>query len=177
VLAARVNAGPLADDHWLHDPEVGGGRLLGEGCHFIDLLAHLAGDRITSVHATATPQPGRPLECSDDVAAVLHFAHGGVATLTYAGGGDPRLPKERVEAFGAGLSAVLDDFRRLELFQEGKRRVHKGRQDKGHSAQAERFVRAVRGDTEAPSAESYLASSRATLALVESLHTGLPAEP
>jgi predicted dehydrogenase/threonine dehydrogenase-like Zn-dependent dehydrogenase len=174
VLAVRINAGPLPDDHWLHDPEVGGGRLLGEGCHFVDLLGHLAADRIASVHATARTQPGRPLDCSDEVAAVFRFARGGVATLAYAGGGDPRLPKERFEVFGAGLAAVLDDFRRLELFRGGKRRVHKSRQDKGHAAQAAHFVRAVRGEVEPPPAETYFASTRATLALVESLRTGMP---
>jgi predicted dehydrogenase len=177
VLTARVNAGPLPDDHWLHDPEAGGGRILGEGCHFVDVLAHLAADRITSVHATAKAQPDRPLECSDEVVAVFRFAGGGVATLAYSGGGDTRLPKERIEVFGGGLSAVLDDFRRLEVFRAGKRQVHKGRQDKGHAAQAEHFVRAVRGEVEAPSAESYFASTRATLALVESLRTAVPVEP
>jgi predicted dehydrogenase len=177
VLTARVNAGPLPADHWLHDPEAGGGRLLGEGCHFVDLLAHLAADRIASVHATARSQPGRPLECSDEVVAVLRLANGGVATLAYTGGGDPRLPKERFEAFGGGLSAVLDDFRRLELLRGGKRHVQKGRQDKGHGAQAEHFVRAVRGQSEAPPAAGYFASTRATLALVESLRSGMPVEP
>jgi polar amino acid transport system substrate-binding protein len=177
VLAVRVNAGPLPADHWLHDQEVGGGRLLGEGCHFVDLLGLLAADRIVSVHATARPQPGRPLECSDELAAVMRFENGGVGTLVYAGGGDPRLPKERVEAFGAGLSAVLDDFQRLELFRGGKRRVEKGRQDKGHATQAENFVRAVRGEVEAPPVETYFASTRATLALAESIRSGMPVEP
>jgi predicted dehydrogenase/NADPH:quinone reductase-like Zn-dependent oxidoreductase len=176
VLTARINAGPLAEDHWLHDPEAGGGRLLGEGCHFVDLLAHLASDTIASVHATARVQPGRPLECSDEVVALFRMASGGVATLVYAGGGDPRLPKERIEAFGGGLSAVLDDFRRLELYRGGKRRLSKGRQDKGHTAQAEHFVRAVRGQVEAPPAEGYFASTRATLAVVESLRSGMPVE-
>jgi predicted dehydrogenase/threonine dehydrogenase-like Zn-dependent dehydrogenase len=177
LLAVRVNAGPLPGDHWLHDPELGGGRLLGEGCHFVDLLGFLAADRIASVHATARPQAGRPLECSDELVATVRFANGSVATLAYTGGGDPRLPKERVEAFGGGLSAVLDDFRRLELLRGGKRRVHKGRQDKGHAAQAEHFVRAVRGEVEPPPAETYFASTRATLALVESLRSGMPVEP
>jgi predicted dehydrogenase len=143
----------------------------------VDLLAHLAADRITSVHATGKAQPGRPLECSDEVVAVFRFAEGGVATLAYSGGGDPRLPKERVEAFGGGLSAVLDDFRRLELFRAGKRHVEKQRQDKGHAALAEHFVRAVRGEVEAPAAETYFDSTRATLALVESLRSGMPVEP
>ena len=75
VLTMRVNAGPLPDDHWLHDPQEGGGRLLGEGCHFVDLLATLAGSRPLSAHALAVPQPGRPIECSDSFSAHIRF-HG-----------------------------------------------------------------------------------------------------
>ena len=110
VLSMRVNAGPLADDHWLHDPEDGGGRLLGEGCHFVDLLCHLAGSPAVSGHAVAVPQPGRPIECSDSFTAHIRFGNA-VGTLVYSGGGDPRLPKERLEVFGGGVAAVLDDFR------------------------------------------------------------------
>jgi predicted dehydrogenase/threonine dehydrogenase-like Zn-dependent dehydrogenase len=174
ALAARVNAGPLPSDHWLHDPEVGGGRLLGEGCHFVDLLAHLAGSPPVSVHAFAAPEQERPLECSDDFVASLRFADGTVASLTYTGHGDARLAKERIEAFWSGSAAVLDDFRRLELYCAGKRTIVKQRQDKGHRAEIEAFVRAASGLEEPPSPESYVASTRATLALADSLRRGLP---
>jgi predicted dehydrogenase len=173
-LLVRVNAGPLPDDHWLHDPDEGGGRLLGEGCHFIDLLGHLARAPVVSVHAFATPHPRRPLECADDFTVTIRFAHGAIGTLVYSGSGDPRLPKERVEAFGGGVAAALDDFRRLEVFRGGKRSVTKIRQDKGHRAELARFVAAVRGEAEAPDPASFLGSTRATLAAVESLRTGVP---
>ena len=113
VLSMRVNAGPLPADHWLHDPEDGGGRLLGEGCHFVDLLATSQAREALAAHAVAAPQPGRPIECSDSFSAHIRFATG-VGTLVYSGGGDPKLPKERLEAFGGGVSAVLDDFRTLD---------------------------------------------------------------
>jgi predicted dehydrogenase/threonine dehydrogenase-like Zn-dependent dehydrogenase len=176
VLLARVNAGPLAEDHWLHDPEEGGGRLLGEGCHFVDLLAHLAGAPPLAVQAAAVPSALRPLECSDGIVATLRFGNGSVGTLLYSGGGDTRLPKERVEVFGGGLSAVLDDFRRLELYRSGRRELVKRRQDKGHRAEIAHFVQAVKGEVEAPDVESYLSSTRATLALAESLRTGSSVE-
>jgi polar amino acid transport system substrate-binding protein len=176
VLAVRVNAGPLPGGHWLHDPEDGGGRLLGECCHFVDLLADLAGSAPVVAHACATPISDRPLECSDSIAATLRFADGSVASLVYAGNGDPGLPKERIEAFGGGLAAVLDDFRRLELYRSGKRRVVKQTQDKGHRAEVERFVAAAAGREEPPPVESYLVSTRATIALAEALRTGLPVE-
>jgi len=176
TLLARVNAGPLPADHWAHDPEDGGGRLIGEGCHFVDLLSYLSGGPTVVVHALAVPHPQRPLECSDEVVATLRFGNGGVGTLVYTGGGDPRLPKERIEAFGGGLAAVLDDFRRLELSRGGKRRVTKQRQDKGHKAELARFLAAVRGEAEAPAVSTYLDSTRATLALVDSLRDGSAVE-
>ena len=176
VLLARVNAGPLPEDHWLNDPEEGGGRLLGEGCHFVDLLAHLAGAPPLGVQAVGVPSAQRPLECSDGIVATLRFGNGSVGTLLYSGGGDTRLPKERIEAFGGGLSAVLDDFRCLELYRGGKRELVKQRQDKGHRAEIAYFVQAVRGEVEAPDAASYFSSTRATLALAESLRTGSSVE-
>jgi predicted dehydrogenase/threonine dehydrogenase-like Zn-dependent dehydrogenase len=174
VLTMRVNAGPLSDDHWLHDPQEGGGRLIGEGCHFVDLLATLAGSRALSVHALAVPQPGRPIECSDSLSAHIRF-HGAVANLIYTGGGDTRLPKERLEVFGGGVAMVLDDFRRLEVYRAGKRRVWKSSQDKGHRAEVARFLAMVRGEAPA-AADTYLASTRLTLALAESTRTGKPVE-
>jgi len=171
ALLARVNAGPLNHEHWMLNPEEGG-RLLGEGCHFVDLLSHLAGADVVSVGAMASPQGQQPLECSDDVVATFEFANGSVATLVYSGGGDTRLPKERIEAFGGGISAVLDDFRRLELYVGGKRTTVKGRQDKGHRAQLAHFVEAVSGRIAPPSVDSYLASTRATLAVVDSIRSG-----
>jgi predicted dehydrogenase len=177
VLLARINAGPLPDDHWLNDLDEGGGRLLGEGCHFVDLLADLAGAPTVAVHALAVSEPDRPIEASDGIVATLRFASGAVGTLLYSGRGDPRLPKERIEAFGGGLAAVLDDFRRLEVWKGGRRTLTKRRQDKGHRAEVAHFVRAVRGEVEPPPASSYLDSTRATVALVESLLTGLPLDP
>ncbi|MEY2441560.1 MAG: hypothetical protein QOJ46_986, partial [bacterium] len=172
VVVARVNAGPLPADHWLHDPVEGGGRLLGEGCHFVDLVAELAGAPAVEVQAFAVAQPQRPLECSDELTAQLRFANGSIGTVIYTGAGDSKLPKERIEVFGGGIAAVIDDFRRLELVRGGRREVVKGRQDKGHRAEVERFVRAAAGEEPAPSLEGYVASTRATLALAESLRTG-----
>jgi predicted dehydrogenase len=170
VLSVRVNAGPLADDHWLHDPEDGGGRLLGEGCHFVDLLAMLAGSPAVAAHAVAVPQTARPVECSDSFTAHVRFANA-VGTLVYSGGGDPKLPKERIEVFGGGTAAVLDDFRSLVVHRGGQRERWRSPQDKGHRAEVAAFVAALRG-VEPPSVASYLASSRLTLRLTESLRTG-----
>jgi len=157
----------------LRDSEEGGGRLLGEGCHFVDLLIDLAGSPPTSAYAAAVTVPGRAVDQSDDIAAIVRFPGGAVGTLLYSGSGDPGLSKERVEAYGGGFAAVIDDFRRLELYRSGKRVVIKSRQDKGHAAEIAAFVRAVRGKGEIPSAQSYCDSTRATLALVDSLRAGV----
>jgi predicted dehydrogenase len=122
------------------------------------------------------PQAGRPIECSDSVTGHVRFATA-VGTLVYSGGGDPRLPKERLEAFGAGTAVVLDDFRRLEIVRAGKRETVKGAQDKGHRAEVAAFLQAARGEAEPPDAASYLASTRLTLALAESLRTGVAVSP
>jgi predicted dehydrogenase len=174
ALLVRVNAGPLPEDHWLHDSELGGGRLIGEGCHFVDLLAHVARARVTSVYGAAVPHPDRPIDCSDDLVGTFRFEGGSVGTLVYSGSGDTRLPKERVEAFGGGVAAIIDDFRRLEIYRHGKHSLHKSRQDKGHRAEIGRFVSVLRGTADAPDADTYFASSRTTLALAESLRSGQP---
>ena len=171
VLTMRVNAGPLADDHWLHDPQEGGGRLLGEGCHFVDLLATLAGGFAVHAHASAVPQRGRPLECSDSFSGQIRFPHA-VADLVYSGSGDTGLPKERLEVLGGGISAVLDDFCRLDVYRGGRRKTWRSRRDKGHRATIARFLAAVRAEVEAPRAETYLASTELTFALADSLRTG-----
>jgi polar amino acid transport system substrate-binding protein len=172
TLVVRVNAGPLPDEHWLNDQEEGGGRLLGEGCHFVDLLVHLADSAPVSAYAVAVPYAGRTLEQSDDIVGTLRFANGAVGALIYSGSGDRRLPKERIEAFGGGVAAVIEDFRSLQLYRGGKRTVFKSRQDKGHRAGIALFLQAVRGNAEAPAVETYLSSTRATLALAESLRIG-----
>jgi predicted dehydrogenase len=176
VISVRVNAGPLPAEHWLNDLQEGGGRLLGEACHFVDLIAHLAPGRIVSVYAYAVPDLERPPEASDSVAALLRFDSGSIGSLVYTGAGHPRLPKERVEAHCGGVSAVIDDFRRLEVFAGAKRTEAKQVQNKGHGRQIERWVAAASGRARAPAPGTYLASTRATLALADSLRTGLPVE-
>jgi predicted dehydrogenase len=174
IITIRVNAGPLPADHWLHDLEDGGGRLIGEACHFVDLIAHLAPGRIASVHAYAAPNLERAIEASDSIAAILLFDSGSVGSLVYTGAGNPALPKERIEAHWGGVSAVVDDFRSLEVFAHGKRTRTKQAQDKGHARQIQHWLAAVSGSEVAPPPETYIASTRATLGLAESLRTGEP---
>lgn len=172
TFSIRVNAGPLPDAHWLHDPEEGGGRLIGEGCHFVDLAAHLGRAPVMRVHAFAAPQPTRSIECSDTLVATLQLGNGAVASLVYSGGGSPKLAKERIEALAGGVALVLDDFQRLEVYGHARPRVVRTKQDKGHRATIARFLQAVAGTAELPPMSGYLDAMRATLALADSLRTG-----
>jgi predicted dehydrogenase/threonine dehydrogenase-like Zn-dependent dehydrogenase len=176
AMHCRVNAGYLPPTHWLHDPEVGGGRMVGEGCHFVDLLAHLAGAPPIEIFAQALPDAGRYRQ--DNLTVQIRFTSGSLAVLQYLANGDKSVPKERIEVLGAGGVAVIDDFRRATLTRDGKTHKLGGRfatQDKGHRAEVAVFVDAVRtgGPSPIPFGE-LLASMRATFAVVESLRSGRP---
>jgi predicted dehydrogenase len=172
VVVVRVNAGRLADDHWLNDPKDGGGRLLGEGCHFVDLITHLVGAPATAVQAFSAAAPGTAPELAQSFVAQLRCANGAAGSIIYSSEGDRRLPKERVEVFRGGVAAVLEDFRLLEVYDGGKKRSLRGA-DKGHRSEMDAFLKAVRERTfDRHLLDSYLDSTRATLALADSLRSG-----
>jgi len=143
VAHYRVNAGYLPPQHWLHDPAQGGGRIVGEACHFIDFLAFLVGQIPQTVSAVALPDSGRYHE--DNVALTFEFPDGSLGSVTYLANGDRAFPKERIEVFSAGQVAVLDDFRSLELVRDGRRSIKRSRlrQDKGHRAEWQSFAKAI----------------------------------
>ena len=173
VIQCRVNAGFIPSSHWTQDMEQGGRRILGEVCHFVDLVAFLAGHQITSVEASLTPNLGR--YCDDDLVATLHFADGSLATISYVASGDKAFSKERLEVFGGGSVAVLDDYRSLETSRGGSRRVLRSRlrQDKGHRGEWQAFSEAIRSGGISPIPfEQLVNSTLATLKLVESAACG-----
>jgi predicted dehydrogenase/threonine dehydrogenase-like Zn-dependent dehydrogenase len=135
-VVIRVNAGRLPDDHWTNDPQEGGGRLLGEGCHFVDLACWLVGAVPTTVQATIQPLESETLQTAQRFLVSLGFPNGSLATVLYTDQGASGLAKEYVEAHSGGRSGVLHDFRRLELFDgRSREEVRERRQDKGHRAQ------------------------------------------
>lgn len=167
----RVNAGPLPPYHWLLDPARGGGRIIGEGCHFIDYLIFLVGAAPVSVSAVALPVDGGNLQ--DNVQVTLRFSDGSVGTLSYLSNGDRSLPKERLEVFCGGKVAVLDDFRALDLTTNGSTRGIRTNQDKGHRSIWQAYLASLRAGGAPPVAyEQLLAGARATFAAVHSLETG-----
>ncbi len=139
----RVNA-PLAADHWLNDPRVGGGRILGEACHMIDFANWLCG---TPIRVMAAALPAPPTVGSVESATItVEYANGSVATVLYSGVGAGAMPKERVEVLRGGRSWVLDDFRALTAWGAGGEETEAARaQDKGHAELMRRVLAACRG--------------------------------
>jgi predicted dehydrogenase/threonine dehydrogenase-like Zn-dependent dehydrogenase len=159
-----VNAGAIPADHWTQDPNVGGGRIIGEGCHFIDLLRFLAGDKITGKEISVM-QEGQ----SDTVTIHLSFADGSIGTVHYFANGSKSFPKERLEVFASGRILQLDNFRTLKGYGwPGFKKMNLWRQDKGQKSCAAAFVRAIKEGTQSPIAfEELLEVSRVTIELAE----------
>ena len=139
AFVMTVNAGAIPAEHWTQDREVGGGRIVGEGCHFIDLLRFLAGERITAVRTNTMDSPS-----ADSVSIELRFADGSIGTVHYLANGSKSFPKERVEVFAQGRVLQLDNYRRLTGFGwPGFKKMNLWSQDKGQKACAAAFVQAV----------------------------------
>lgn len=144
ICQMTVNAGAVPNDHWTQDAAVGGGRIVGEACHFIDLLRFLAGAPVASFDVSGLDRPGGP-ERMDNAALTLRFENGSLGVITYLANGHRRFPKERLEVFCAGRVLVLDNFRRLSGFGwPGFRGMRLWRQDKGQRACAEAFLNTIR---------------------------------
>jgi predicted dehydrogenase/threonine dehydrogenase-like Zn-dependent dehydrogenase len=170
----RVNAGSIPSTHWVHDPETGGGRIVGEVCHFVDFLIFIIGSLPVSVFANALTTGDDP---PDSVSVNITFANGAIGTITYVSGGDKAFSKERVEIIGDGRVAALDDFRILEMVRHGRRKEIKSRmrQDKGHVGEWQAFAKAIIEGGVAPiSLREIEAGMLATLAIEESLRQNAP---
>jgi predicted dehydrogenase len=169
----RVNANVLPLDHWLMDPEVGGGRIIGEACHFIDFLTFLVGENPVEVSTQGLPDQGKYRE--DNVVMNFSFPDGSIGVISYLANGDKSYPKEYLEVFSSGQIAVLDDWRKLELVSKGRRKVkrHFLSQDKGHKDAWLAFQDAVKQKNGPPIPyEQLIGVSEAAFAAVESLRTG-----
>ena len=171
----RVNAGFLPLSHWLHDPLTGGGRLVGEGCHFIDFLCFLTGQAPVKVNVTGMPDNGKYHQ--DNLNITLEFPDGSLGTIAYLANGSRSFKKEYVEVFCGGKVGILDDFQSLELVDDHQKKTYKSRlrQDKGHQSAWSAFTNAIIKGTEEPIPYDMLLNvSYATLACQKSLQSGVP---
>lgn len=172
MMNFRINAGAVAGDHWVQSADQGGGRLLGEVCHFIDFARFLADSRLTTVHSHAAGGVG---SLGDDVTVTLRFTDGSLATILYTAQGDLAAGKERYEIFAGGQNGLIDDFKRLEITGGGKRLSERGSADKGFTASLTAFVAAVTsGAVPALDEAQLIETSTATIAALESLQLGKP---
>ena len=173
IINYRINAGFLPKEHWTQT-EQGGGRILGEVCHFVDLLQFITGSEPDTVYALSVASDNARMPDQDDVAISIRFRNGSVGQIGYYACGDKMLNKERVEIFGGGQSFIIDDFRSGEHYAAGSRRTFK-LPGKGHKEEVEAFLRAVRDGKPSPIAlESLVLTSAVTFAVLDSLRTGLP---
>jgi predicted dehydrogenase/threonine dehydrogenase-like Zn-dependent dehydrogenase len=173
VVTCRVNAGRLPRSHWTHDARSGGGRIVGEACHFVDLVSYLCGSMPIAVSASAVGGSAEPRE--DVVAATLTFGDGSVAQIVYSALGDLALPKERIEVLGEAGAGVLDDFTRLELFRSGQKVAVDGRRNKGHAAEVKAWVEACTTGIQPWPVSDMAAVMRATFAIRDAVSQPLTA--
>ncbi|MCP4574627.1 MAG: Gfo/Idh/MocA family oxidoreductase [bacterium] len=169
----RIMAGPIPRDHWIQDPLVGGGRIIGEACHFIDLMQFVCGGLPVEVSAICVRTDDTESVAADDLLINLRFDNGSIGSVAYFASGGRTMPKEELQVFGAGRSGVLDNFGSVMLYgNKGKQRKRCG--GKGQSGEIKAFLDSLRGKERAISSISQIATTLATFAAVESLTTGLP---
>ncbi|MEJ2671067.1 MAG: Gfo/Idh/MocA family oxidoreductase [Deltaproteobacteria bacterium] len=174
VMIYRVNAGYIPDDSWVHDPEVGGGRIHSEVCHFIDFLLYITDSEPIQVHTNAISGQMGKYRRDDNLAITLLFQDGSVGTIIYTAKGSKSFSRERFEVFCEDSVAVIEDFRRGQLVQGGRtRHLKKLSMDMGYQAEMEVFLRRPPDPAQYRQWFSgYVAATRCTLKVAEALRTG-----
>jgi len=166
----RVNAGAIPPDTWIQDPSIGGGRIIGEVCHFIDYLTFICGALPVRVYASVMSDPHN---LNDTVTINLEFANGSVGSVSYFANGSKELPKEYIEIYKSGMTGIIRDFKELEVFGGGKpERKKLLNQNKGQPNMVGEFIQRIK-NCGAPliSPDEILNVMRATFAVLESLKT------
>lgn len=177
-ISYRVNAGRIPRESWIQDALEGGGRIIGEVCHFVDLMQFLTGAVVTRVFAESIKSRSQQIVDEDSVFITLRFSDGSNGSIAYLAEGDKAMPKERVEIYGEGKTFVLDDFRSAKMYRGGREETTKLRnQDKGQANEVRAVCAVVLEGAPAPIAlDDLAATTRATFRIRESLRTGLPVE-
>jgi predicted dehydrogenase/threonine dehydrogenase-like Zn-dependent dehydrogenase len=166
----RVNAGYLPSNHWTQNTNYSGGRIIGEACHFLDFITFLVGSPPISVIAHALPDNRK--YCEDNVSMTFKFPDGSLGVVDYLANGDKSLAKERIEVFCGGKIGILDDFRVLELIEEGNHKTLRSAQDKGWKGEWTSFIESVRKGGPPPiSYEQLIGVTKAMFAVIDSLRS------
>lgn len=176
VVNIRVNAGFIPKDHWTQINSIGGGRIIGEMCHFIDLMQFFTGSEPKNVYANSIDSENNQISTQDNLSVTIKFKNGSIGNLLYLGNGDKSLPKEHIEVFGAGQVGVINDFRKGVFYKNNKsiKLKHSG---KGHKEEVSAFVDAIRSEEDnLIDFKSLYNTTLTTFKIIDSLNTGLPQE-
>ncbi|WP_457594126.1 bi-domain-containing oxidoreductase [Hydrogenimonas sp.] len=166
----RINAGIIPKNVWIQDPDVGGGRIVGEVCHFIDTCSYLIGSDVAEVYASCIHKNDQSIPDEDNVSIVLTYKNGSTATINYYAYGDSGMPKEYVELFANGISMQMNDFRELTIYEKGNRHKSKSaNQDKGFVDEFKAFKEAVQRGKPAIAFDSLYNTTKTTFKILESL--------
>jgi polar amino acid transport system substrate-binding protein len=178
VITYRINAGFIPKEHWTQDPAEGGGRIIGEVCHFVDLMTYLVNSVPIKVYADVISSTREDIVNKDNVSIVLKFRDGSIGTIIYAASGDGSFPKERIEMFCENSVAVIDDFRKTTLTRAGKTKAFgTSRQDKGHRAEVNAFIESVSLGQASPLAfQDGVNATIVTFRILDSLSEGRPVQ-
>ena len=171
AMIYRVNAGYIPSDSWIQDAEFGGGRIIGEVCHFVDFLTFMNGSLPVSVYAAAMVHPSK---LNDVLNISLKYANGSIGTISYFANGDKSLPKERVEIYANGCTAILGDFKTLVVYADGKKKKRKLlSQNKGQKTEVRQFIEAIlNGTGEVIPYVDIHSASMVTFRIIESIRSG-----
>lgn len=171
TMIYRINSGVIPGDNWIQDLEIGGGRVLGEVCHFIDYLTYLNGSLPTKISASALPDAN---QLNDTLNILVQFENGSSGVIGYYANGSKSMTKEYVEVFSAGMSATLNDFKELKIYGKGKPKKDKLlNQNKGQKEMVNEFVNGLLTNGKAPIAfEDIVAVTKASFGVLESVKRG-----
>jgi len=175
IVYVRANAGYVPPESWVHNAEEGGGRIIGEVCHFVDLIQYLTGGLPIEVHVVPAERGAGPA-LHDNVVINLRLDNGSSGCIVYSSSGDKSFSREYVEVFGNGAAAVIDNFKTMQFVRAGKKKKTRAwGVDRGHAAEMKAFVDAVRSGSPAPvELREYVATTLATFAMMESIRRKAP---
>lgn len=174
VVNIRVNAGFIPKDHWTQIPEIGAGRIIGEMCHFIDLMQFFTNSEPIKVYADCISTQNEKIKQEDNIAIVVKFKNGSVGNLTYLANGNKSLPKELIEIFSGGMTGVINDFRNGAFYSNNKLKSLKI-PGKGHQQEIQAFLNSLNEGKSSPiDFRSICLTTLTTFKIIDSLKTGLP---
>jgi polar amino acid transport system substrate-binding protein len=176
VVNIRINAGYIPKDHWIQNPSIGAGRIIGEMCHFIDLMQFFTDSEPVRVYADCIRTQNEKIKPDDNIAVILRFSDGSIGNLTYVSNGDKALPKEQIEIFGAEKAAVINDFQNGSIYYNNKRRLLKS-SGKGHKEEVNAFLKSLEVGSDSPiDFRSLCLTTLTTFKIIDSLNTGISQE-